>query len=316
MASTAFDRTLGFEVGKDSNQHGDVLEEIQGLIKVYRDGHVERPLTMPCVAASLAPDFGVISQDIVIDKSFGIWARLYVPKSNETNKFPLLLYFHGGGFCVGSASWKCYHNFLGRLSGNAQCLIISVNYRLAPENQLPAAYEDGTNSLCWLQQQILRRKNESWLKNCNLSCIFLAGDSAGGNIAYNVATRLGNTTSKVINITGMILIQPFFTASDTYWRLALPPNANRDHPWCNPVWKGPTKVGVTGVGPIMICIAEMDILRDRNLEFFRALCSSGNMAENVVYKGVGHAFQVLDKSQLSETRTQEMISHIKAFISR
>ncbi|GAB4828893.1 hypothetical protein Ancab_018554 [Ancistrocladus abbreviatus] len=344
MASTASDQALGFEIGKESDQNGDVIEEIQGLIRVYKDGRVERPPIMQCVAASLlAPSLSVHAQDIVIDRLKGVWARFYVPKCHSMDKLPLLLYFHGGGFCIGSVAWKCYHDFLEGLSARATCLIVSVNYRLAPEYRLPAAYEDGIETLWWMKQQVLSATSEGWSRNCNMSNIFLAGDSAGANIAYNVALRMGshkgtcnnNKALKPLNVKGIVLIQPFFggeirtnsekhmmqstksalnlEVSDTYWRMALPKGANRDHAWCNPL---STKLGRSlGVGSIMVCISEMDILKDRSLEFCRALARAGNKVKHVIYKGVGHAFQVLDMSQLSQARTHEMISHIQAFIS-
>ncbi|KAI5353085.1 PREDICTED: probable carboxylesterase [Prunus dulcis] len=339
-------------------QHGNVIEEIEGLIKVYKDGHVERPHIVPCVATAVPPELGVTSRDVVIDKFTNIWSRFYVPKCHgNDNKLPLLVYFHGGGFCVGSAAWSCYHEFLAKLAAKAGCLIMSVNYRLVPEHPLPAAYEDGLKALLWLKQQALSQRganNKWWSRQCDFSRIFLVGDSAGANIAHNVATRLCNIISdgpcdeqiiissliKPLTIKGTILLQPFFggeartssekynmvkqpgsalslAASDTYWRLALPCGANRDHPWCNPLKSASS---LRAVWATMVCISEMDILKDRNLEFCCALDHNSNRAgkmkvECVVYKGVGHAFQVLDKSQLSKTRSQEMITHIKAFVN-
>ncbi|KAF5467634.1 hypothetical protein F2P56_011867 [Juglans regia] len=346
MAAISLDPSLRLQHinGKDPHHHGAVVEEIQGLIKVYRDGQVERPQIVPFVtAAPLSLELGVTSRDIVIDKFTNIWARFYVPSICSHGKLPLLVYFHGGGFCVGSAAWSCYHEFLARLSAKAGCLIMSVNYRLAPENPLPAAYEDGLKALIWLKRQSLCGSSDQywWSRLCDFSKIFLAGDSAGANIAYNVASRLGSNNSiqamtlKPLGLKGTILIQPFFggdarthseshmvqpprsalslSSSDTYWRLALPAGANRDHPWCNPL---STKLEDVRLMPTMVCVSEMDILKDRNLEFCTALVRAGKRAEYVVFKGVGHAFQVLSRCQLSQTRTHEMLAHIKAFLSR
>ncbi|XP_031249616.1 probable carboxylesterase 6 [Pistacia vera] len=343
MTAATLDPSLSIEMHRDPNEHGSVIEEIEGLIKVHKDGHVERLQIVPCVTTALPPELGVNSGDIEIDKFTNIWARFYVPVCHK--KLPLIVYFHGGGFCVGSAAWSCYHEFLSKLAKRAECIIMSVNYRLAPENPLPAAYEDGFKAFMWLKQAALSATGYWWSKRCNFSGIFLAGDSAGANIAHSVATRLGSnnvcdptTVLKPLTLKGTILIQPFFggeartnsekhltqpprsalnlAASDTYWRLALPCGSNRDHPWCNPTAKGSIKLEDLRLLPSMVCISEMDILKDINLEFCGALARAGKRVEHVMYKGVGHAFQILSKSQLSQTRTSEMIAHIKAFISR
>ncbi|KAL1828896.1 hypothetical protein ACET3Z_007308 [Daucus carota] len=328
MVAITADPTLSPKVAKHYSQQSEGMkEEIRGLIRVYKDGHVERPQIVPCVTSStLAPELGITSYDIVIDKMTSIWARFYVPNCSG-NKLPLLVYFHGGGFCVGSAAWSCYHDFLARLAAKAGCIIMSVNYRLAPENPLPAAYDDGIKALMWVKQQATYPTRESWSRKCDFSNIFLAGDSAGANIAYNVATRLNFSVA----LRGIILIQPFFggearthsekymvqpphsalslETSDTYWRLSLPSGSNRDHPWCNPTAK---KLAV----PIMVCVSELDILKDRNLELCNGLAMSGSKVECLMSKGVGHAFQVLSNSQISQTRANEMISYIKVFINR
>ncbi|KAL5739442.1 hypothetical protein ACOSP7_028337 [Xanthoceras sorbifolium] len=318
-----------------------VNEEVEGLIRVYKNGHVERPPAIPNVPCDhVALELGVTGKDVFIDKYKNLWARIYVPKYCSA-KLPFLVYFHGGGFCIGSAAWSCYHEFLANLASKAACVIMSVNYRLAPENRLPAAYEDGISSLMWVKQQALSGSNEHnwWIKQCNFSSMFLSGDSAGANIAYHVTTRLmeSNDNYKPLCLKGNILIQPFvggearsgsekhsnqppnsaltLSAYDTYWRLSLPLGANRDHPWCNPLANGAPKLQEAGTC-MMVCISEMDILKDRNLNFCNALATAGKRVEKVVYKGVGHAFQLLHNSQFSQIRTQEMMSHLKAFINQ
>ncbi|KAI4313951.1 hypothetical protein L6164_026893 [Bauhinia variegata] len=267
--------------------YSSVVEEIEGLIKVHKDGHVERPQIVPCVTAAFGPELNVTSRDMVIDKFTNTcWARFYVPNFHE-KQLPLLVYFDGGGFCVGSAAWSCYQEFLAKLSAKVGCLIMSVNYRLAPENPLPAAYEDGLKALMWVKEQVLHQceASEWWARKCNFSSVFLAGDSAGANIAFWVATRLAAFEAaplKPLNLKGMILIQPFFggeartvsekcmaqsphsalnlAASDTYWRLALPSGADRDHPWCNPFAKGSVELQRLKLFPALVCISELDVL--------------------------------------------------------
>lgn len=323
--------------------HGPVIEQINGLIKLYKDGYVQRPPAMPEVPSTSSPEPGVTSRDVIIDHTTGVWARVYVPRRQSQQQhllslqlLPLLLYFHGGGFCVGSAAWRCCHEFLAKLSSQANCIVVSVNYRLAPEHRLPAAYEDGLSAVQWLRQQASYNGSNSddsswWRSNCNFDRIYIAGDSSGANMAYNVSTQLGSV------LKGLILIQPFFggearteselnsvqprgsaltlATSDCYWRLALPPGANRDHPWCNPLARGWPDLEGLPLPPAMVCVSEMDILKDRELEVCDAMRRAGKIVEHKMYEGVGHGFQVLHNYNLSQVRTQEMLTDIKAFLN-
>ncbi|CAN6478778.1 unnamed protein product [Victoria cruziana] len=320
--------------------------EIEGLIKVYKDGHVERYPVISEVPCNCASETGVISRDAVIDKLTGRWARIYAPKQAAYQaKLPLVIYFHGGGFCLGSPAWKCYHEFLVKLACKANCVIISVNYRLAPENRLPAAYEDGLSAVEWVKRQAwgeISSENSWWSTQCDFSRVLLAGDSAGANIAYNVVATLSSRAVKPLSLRGLILIQPFFggearlasekanagqantalslAASDTFWQLALPPvgsgGASRDHPWCNPLVRGTQVLHELNLPPTLVCISEKDVLKDRDLEFCATMRKAGKKVDHVIYKGVGHAFQVLEDSSFAHGRTIEMITHVAAFIKK
>ncbi|CAL1390716.1 unnamed protein product [Linum trigynum] len=358
MASTwidpRFNRQLQTAAGRKSTNNNMIKDEIPGLIRVYEDGRVERPPIIPTVPCTSPAAAGVTSTDAVIDGSSNLWARVYVPVkdgycSSSYYKLPVLVYFHGGGFCVGSAAWSCYHSFLSGLAGELGCVIFSVNYRLAPEHRLPAAYDDGLTALAWITSEDSRSSQYWWSRRCNLSTgVFLAGDSAGANIAYNVArtlfTNSSSSSSKLRYIQGLVLIQPFFggetrtpseknthdmspnspltlSAADTYWRLSLPFGANRDHPFCNPLAKVHEPRLLLPV-PAMVCISEMDVLRDRSLDFCDAASRAAGTVvggkkaavEAIVYRGVGHAFHVLERSAVAQIRAQEMVSHIKKFV--
>ncbi|KAL0909518.1 hypothetical protein M5K25_020393 [Dendrobium thyrsiflorum] len=317
-----------------------VIEEIPGLIKLHRNGHVERLPAMPEVPSTYSPEPGVVSGDVTINPSAGLWARIYVPRYPARHQLPVLLYFHGGGFCVGSPAWRCYHNFLARLAGTAACVVVSARYRLAPEHRLPAAYEDGVAALAWLRQQVGRAGADpggwGWRTRCDFGRVFVAGDSAGAAIAYSATAP---DITPPARVRGLILIQPFFSgeartssernmaqsaksaltlaAADCYWRLSLPTGTNRDSIWCNPICdEGLKKMeSWKKMPPVLLCVAEMDILRDRNLEFCRALNRAGKRVELQMYGGVGHAFQVLQNYSLSQIRTTELISDVKDFMS-
>ncbi|KAK1301995.1 putative carboxylesterase 17 [Acorus calamus] len=314
-----------------NHDHHQITEEIEGLIRVYADGHVDRMPVMPHVPCMASKADVVHCRDAPIDNRTRVWARVYAPADRREQKpLPLLVYFHGGGFCVGSASWACYHEFLARLSSVVGCVVVSVNYRLAPEHRLPAAFDDGVTALKWVRQG--GSSDESWWRSrCDFTRVFVGGDSAGACVAYNAHARHG----AVPYLKGLVLIQPFFggeartpsekcyahqpksalklSASDAYWRLALPAGASRDHPWCNPLAKV-AAAGLKRVPAVFVAVAELDVLRDRNVEFCNAMRQAGVAVTQVVSAGVGHAFQVLHSSQLSELRTHELVLHVKDFI--
>ncbi|MED6218033.1 hypothetical protein PIB30_023274 [Stylosanthes scabra] len=138
-----------------------LIAESPDFLQVYSDGTVKRftPETAP---PSLEPSNnnnpnGLLfrSKDVVIDTLKPITGRLFLPSSvSSLEKLPVLVYFHGGGFCIGSTTWLGYHVFLGELSATSKSIVLSVDYRLAPEHRLPTAYEDCYAALEWLRDQV------------------------------------------------------------------------------------------------------------------------------------------------------------------
>jgi len=98
--------------------------------------------------------------------------RLYRPSADEG--LPILVFFHGGGFTVGSLD---SHDAVCRgLCVEAQCLVLSVDYRLAPEHKFPAAVEDAWAATCWVV-------NNARALGGDPDRVAVGGDSAGGNLA-------------------------------------------------------------------------------------------------------------------------------------
>ncbi|MBT8234307.1 MAG: alpha/beta hydrolase, partial [Bacteroidia bacterium] len=99
--------------------------------------------------------------------------RLYRPKNIENKKLPVLIFYHGGGFVIGSV--KGYHNLLSALCDMNQCMVASMDYRLAPKHPYPVPMQDTLDVTEWL----LKNADHILAEN---KFVF-AGDSAGGNLA-------------------------------------------------------------------------------------------------------------------------------------
>jgi acetyl esterase len=101
--------------------------------------------------------------------------RIYWPRDlAEDERIPVTLFFHGGGWVVGNLD--THDNHARRIVSAAQCIVVSVDYRLAPEHRFPAAIDDCYAVLRWLKQ-------DAPFIGADRRKIAVAGDSAGGNLA-------------------------------------------------------------------------------------------------------------------------------------
>ena len=100
--------------------------------------------------------------------------RLYRPTGSVARLLPAILFFHGGGFVIGSLDG--YDLLFRYLSARTGCAVLGVDYRLAPEHRFPAAIEDGVAAFRWLA-------NDGDALGVDPARIVVAGDSAGATIA-------------------------------------------------------------------------------------------------------------------------------------
>ncbi|KAI3729917.1 hypothetical protein L6452_18589 [Arctium lappa] len=300
------------------------------FIKVFSDGTVERfiPETAP---ASLDLYNGYKCKDVTIDPSKPITARIFVPSTTtvaatKPPSLPVLIYFHGGGFCIGSTTWLGYHHFLGGLSANADSIVLSIDYRLAPENKLPIAYKDCYTSLIWLSQQ---KPTESWLENADLSRVFLSGDSAGGNIAHLVAIRAIRDKECPVRVRGILPIHPYFgsekrteletkdgsakevESNDMFWRLSIPEGSNRDYEGCNFERMEVSLSEWSRFPNVLVFVAELDFLNERGVMYAEFLKKKGVKVKIVETKDETHVFHVFRPNSES---TRVLQNQMKEFI--
>lgn len=130
-----------------------LVDDFYPYFRVYKDGSVERLMAEERTPASLDPHTGVDSKDVRI--SADVSARVYLPlaasadASRGGRKLPLVLYFRGGAFCMLSSASPILHAHLNALAAAASALILSVDYRRAPEHRIPVPYDDSWAALEW-----------------------------------------------------------------------------------------------------------------------------------------------------------------------
>ncbi|KAF7050962.1 hypothetical protein CFC21_059254 [Triticum aestivum] len=271
----------------------EVTFEFVPVIRQYRSGRVERLLPVDPVPPSVDAATGVASRDVVFDPATGAWARLYLPArppGGAGDRLPIMVYLHGGGLVGGSAADGPEHAFLNRLCARARVLVVSVEYRLAPEHPVPACYDDAWAALRWAAEGA-----DPWLRDRgDRGRMFVVGYSAGGNVAHNVALRAGSEAGALprgARVRGIGLLHPYFLSAEKadgeteqswlrgkleeLWPFACGGRtAGLDDPRVNPVADGAPSLRRLGCDRVLVCVAE-DELRLRGKAYHDGLLGSG-----------------------------------------
>ncbi|GAB4837488.1 hypothetical protein Ancab_002349 [Ancistrocladus abbreviatus] len=145
--------------------------------------------------ASSTPINGVFSSDVTVDPSRSLWFRLYVPTSAvaASDAVPAVVYYHGGGFVIWSPDRKPYDDLCRRLARELSAVVVSASYRMAPEYRCPTQYDDGFETLKFID----RTKIDGFPPNADIGKCFLAGDSSGGNMSHHMAVRAVEHESQI-----------------------------------------------------------------------------------------------------------------------
>ncbi|KAL9245568.1 hypothetical protein vseg_019204 [Gypsophila vaccaria] len=263
---------------------------------------------------SSSPINGVITSDHTLDVSRQLWFRLFVPlDDHHHHPLPVIIYFHGGGFVLYSASTAAFDDVCRHMAARSSAVVISVNYRLAPEHKFPAQYEDGFDIVKFIDSE-MRDKVAEFPAAADLGRCFLAGDSSGGNLAHHVALRCAGFVFKEVKICGLVMTQPFFggemrTDSETrlgndaqlkkmdfYWKAFLPNGSNRDHPAVNVFGSENSEdteaeaEAIVGMDfpDTIVFIGGLDLLQDRQRRYVNGLKKCGKNVHLVEYPNVLH----------------------------
>jgi acetyl esterase len=252
---------------------------------------------LDAMGTTLAPDPPSLAevQNLSITSANGASARarLYVPHGVPTPS-PGLVYFHGGGFVAGSL--ESHDPVCRELAIGAQCRVLSVEYRLAPEHPFPAAADDGEAAFAYAT-------SHAEALGFDPARIAIGGDSAGGNVTAVAALAARGRAPAPI---AQLLIYPavdmtmsarshetlghgFFLEHETilwFRDRYLPPGTDRKHPRASPLFAE----DVRGAAPAIVVTAGFDPLRDEGMAYAQKLRDAGVPVVERCYGSLFHGF--------------------------
>jgi acetyl esterase len=232
--------------------------------------------------------------------------RIYRPESSEP--LPAVVYFHGGGWVV--ASLDTHDGVCRALARRTPCVVVAVDFRLAPEHRFPVAVEDSWAATAWVWE----RARELGIRP---DAIAVGGDSAGGNLAAVMALRARDCG---LPLALQLLVYPvmdhaFDTASyrelgdgtygltsaamEWYWQHYLGPDGDGSNPEASPL-RAPD---LAGLAPAHVLVAEYDVLLDEGEAYAHRLEQAGVPVTLSRHEGMIHGFfrmtAIIDRAQIA-----------------
>jgi acetyl esterase len=287
-------------------QAKQVLEQIAalGLPPNHLVSPAQARINMKSRPRAAGPEVARVEDRLIPGPGVDIPVRIYTPTGS--GPFPTLVWFHGGGWVVGdleTADPTARHLTVG-----AKCVVISVDYRLAPETKFPGAADDSYAATVWAVQHATRFNGDP-------GQIAVGGDSAGGNLAAAVAlmARDRSGPSLVFQLLVYPVTAPDFNmpsyrqnaegygltldAMRWYWDHYLQRPEDASNPYAAPLVAEHLK----GLPPALVITAECDPLRDEGEAFAKRLQAAGVPTTYSRYDGMIHGFfgmnAVLDKGK-------------------
>jgi acetyl esterase len=234
-----------------------------------------------------------IHDEVIRVKGGVVRARVYRPEE-RSGPLPIVVFYHGGGFVLGSL--RSHEGECKALALGANAIVVAVDYRLAPEHRFPTAVDDGVAAYLWVAENAAALGGDA-------RRMAVAGDSAGGNIAAVVARDLRHHANKPIF---QLLVYPavdftrslpshrhfskgfLLTKASIDWFLESYMEGSSDwtHPRASPLLDGDH----AGLAPALVLTAGFDSLRDEGKAYADALSAAGVRVEHRCHEGLVHGF--------------------------
>jgi acetyl esterase len=246
-----------------------------------------------------------------------IRARVFAPRPAGGDALPVLLYIHGGGFVIMSP--ETHAKFTKLLAVGADAVVVSIDYRLAPESPYPGPLDDCVAAFRWLRQHAADLGGDP-------ARIAVAGDSAGGNLT--AATTLRLLADGDAPPAGALLICPWtdLVMDSGSYRTLAPDDAVIDAQimeyfrtcyaadpaqWRDP-FVSPLRAKLAGFPPTCVIVGGIDPLCDDGSDFARGVEKAGGEASLHSFPGMPHDFMLF----LPIPETDRAITAMTSFLSR
>ena len=265
-----------------------------------------------------APQMARVEEHTIEQDDGSFQVRVLVPIEPPAG---VIVYYHGGGWVVGSIDES---DTLGRkLAERTSCAVVLVDYRLAPEHRYPVAVDDSYAALEWTAAHL------DEIAGGDVP-LFVAGDSAGGNLSAVMAIRARDRNGPKIAM--QILVYPvtdanfdrpsytdpenqlFLTRDSMIWFFDhyIPDVARRAEPEASPLHTE----DLSGLPPAVVLTAEHDPLRDEGEEYAQRLIDAGVEVDLQRHKGQMHAFFALLMLPGSERGMQQVVKAVRRRVVR
>jgi acetyl esterase/lipase len=268
-------------------------------------------------------DMGVDFEDRMIQgpaDAPDLAVRIYRPREAH-GTLPGVLYIHGGGFCVGSIQSE--HIGAMEAASSAEALVVSVEYRLAPEHPFPAGIEDCYAALGWMA-------GEADALGIDVDHIGVIGGSAGGGLAAGVALMARDRGGpalcyQVLNIPELddrldtpsmrqFTDTPLWNrpSAEISWRYYLGENAGEVSPYAAPA----RATDLSNLPPAYVSTMEFDPLRDEGILYAMRLLEQGVSTELHQFAGTFHGSSMLVSAEVSQRGNEEMMAALRRGLRR
>jgi acetyl esterase len=262
---------------------------------------------------------GAIADRTVPSPAGDIAVRIYWP-DNTSEPVPVVVFAHGGGFVF--CDLNSHDELCRAMTNGIGAVVVSVDYRLAPESRWPAAAEDVYAVADWATQQ-------AGALGADPARLLVAGDSAGGNLA--AVTALMARDRDWPAIAGQLLVYPVIAADfgtvsyqsfgvgyyntaaamAWYWDQYVPRLTDRSHPYASPL-----RASLTDLPPAVVITAGYDPLCSEGDYYAKALVAAGVPTIHRNYPGAIHGFMTMAGLGICTQARNQAWADVSALLSR
>jgi acetyl esterase len=226
--------------------------------------------------------------------------RLYATTTDTSAALPVLVFYHGGGFVIGDLD--SHDSVCRRIAAAGDCLVVAVDYRLAPEHAYPAAVEDSLAALAWVADNATEIGGDP-------TRLAVGGDSAGGNLSATVAQEARNNGGPALKL--QVLIYPAVDRRDSHdsykrYEDVFPIDRPTIEWFYQQYYTDPARTGepwaapglvedLSGLAPAIVLTAGLDPLCDEGEDYAKRLNAAGVAAVYHSDPGTIHGYMGMGK---------------------